>query len=1673
VLQTKDPRIVAKYIKKLNDQLEKHKVSPKLQELYLLESHQWTDQTQQTYERLDKIITEAMLYAEEASAKKYTNKYEWSPSLVRSVHAERFWRLALRKSQGRLISQNLFERTRLSAGIHVDPTTLAMPDVIQCLACARQTRKELQQQHQLLRKNYLEKLAEALVLKRAPYLDTDPKYEERLTQRTTKEVKRLIRLEQKRKLYRMIGTRLGDLNENAKGLIRVDVPLHSPNIPLSSIPDPKTWKGPWRSVTDPEEIAQYICVINTRQYNQAQHTPFGSGYLANIIGLNIEKPAAEQILNGNFSVDPSVKLLPETHRIIEYLNSPTKYNTPFPSTITVQEFQETYRMVKEKTSSSASGRHVGHYKAAAQNDALSQIHSMMMGLPYKIGFSPTRWRKIVDVMLEKDPGNPKLHRLRIIALIESDYNQSQRILIARRLTHRLEDNHLVPEMQYGSRPGKLCITPALNKQLTHDIIRQSKQTAAIIENDAVGCYDRLMNPLLLLTMRKFGVTETMAKSAGLTWSLTSHTIKTQYGVSESSYTNDPSTPLFGPSQGSTTGPTLWQLSYILLTNSVFAQREINNNMEENDDEDPIPSLGLQSVNLTDKLDNNGESFVDDSNLVSTSSIPQESHHVSTVDQISQSKSAVENLQQLAQSWEKALFSTGGAINFQKSFWFLFHWQWKNGVAKLVSPPDTLQLKLTEGNILDSPVTVPQKSVHDTYRTLGVYISPSGDVTKAIAVLVEQAKDYQARILSSTLPREAALLSYNMYLLPKLGYPLPALYLSEGTCYHIQAPTLTALLPKVHLNRNMARSIVFGPLRFGGLAIKSLYSLQSVGQVTLFVGHLRAQDKTSSLLRISISYLQLLAGSCRPILSLPLKTYELWLDSCWMVSLWRFFTRSNVTAVLKQQWLPTITRIEDIALMDHFLQQGYRHSHLQKLNRCRIYLQVITLADIVTADGGSIIPDIFEGVPLTDRKSALRWPCQQRPPAKDWALWSSALKTLQPRNKLTTPLGSWLVKQYHQVWFWYMDPILPKLYHRPCRGGCKMSRGYATARRSTRNSPPLIFDISATIEIPFPPPDLCPASISTDHYTNLTTAIRGPPFLNRPSPSLSQATWFSKPDDHPFYSSLLGTPTDLLDHLKPLAPEGITSEISAITRVLYDPPYLIISWTLFNPGGYKYSGVASRGISEGISSEKRLALEGLLAVTFLVAELRRAVKTSNGTLTLYCLSKRVTKQLNGIRYESVTTALHDHYDLLTDFKIQMKSLERTGGIQIMYLDYGNDKDTSQQYNEVGLLSTIIADHKDSLSPPSPQSYISPPNDSVTLYYQGKPLISKVVPTLRFSMYSEALRKTVRKQEQWTEVQFDSVDWPALEQALLSTWSCKRISYTKLSNKLLNTNAQNNRYYGKSDTCPCCHLARETIQHMLSCQAPEVVHFRTHQQEILRANLELIDTPSHLIDLIMLGINFQDITPQPLHHSSQDIDSLAAFTNQSILGWEAFMRGRISRTWQIAVARGHGSSKHTLKWAGKLITLLLHYSQQLWTFRCGVVHGRTTAESQQKQKLQLLQQVQAAYDEYRSDPFHIPSHWRSLFLRPFQNFSMSDRDTITCWLRSYSEAVQQQNLKEVKLQQQSKRFFNKSRGSKPTVVNTPMSCICNSDEDSESVSTSSEESDGDILDYIPFDPGPRHP
>ena len=217
------------------------------------------------------------------------------------------------------------------------------------------------------------------------------------------------------------------------------------------------------------------------------------------------------------------------------------------------------------------------------------------------------------------------------------------------------------------------------------------------------------------------------------------------------------------------------------------------------------------------------------------------------------------------------------INLSKSFWVLMGWHWSKGKATLLPPElSPLSLQLTEGYNTDTKVTVPRISPFSSYRTLGVYISPSGCSNLAFRTLRGHAEDYASKFNTSVINRDDAFCSYFSYFIPKISFPLPVLSLSESQCSHLQSPALNVFLNKIHLNRNTARSIIHGPKEYGGLGIPHAYFLQSNGQLKLFIGHLRAQDKTAQLILISMSNLQLITGSSTPFLHLPYSQYSKWI-----------------------------------------------------------------------------------------------------------------------------------------------------------------------------------------------------------------------------------------------------------------------------------------------------------------------------------------------------------------------------------------------------------------------------------------------------------------------------------------------------------------------------------------------------------------------------------------------------------------------------------------------------------------------------------------------------------------------------------------------------------------------------------------------------------------------------
>jgi len=106
--------------------------------------------------------------------------------------------------------------------------------------------------------------------------------------------------------------------------------------------------------------------------------------------------------------------------------------------------------------------------------------------------------------------------------------------------------------------------------------------------------------------------------------------------------------------------------------------------------------------------------------------------------------------------------------------------------------------------------------------------------------------------------------------------------------------LQALLPKLHLNRNTSRKIIFGPELFGGLGLPHPYTYQGLVKLSLFLGHVRLQDKTGILIKIALSHLQLISGYGTFIFNLPYDKYGKWINYGWLPSLWEFASYGSIT-----------------------------------------------------------------------------------------------------------------------------------------------------------------------------------------------------------------------------------------------------------------------------------------------------------------------------------------------------------------------------------------------------------------------------------------------------------------------------------------------------------------------------------------------------------------------------------------------------------------------------------------------------------------------------------------------------------------------------------------------------------------------------------------------------------
>ena len=86
-------------------------------------------------------------------------------------------------------------------------------------------------------------------------------------------------------------------------------------------------------------------------------------------------------------------------------------------------------------------------------------------------------------------------------------------------------------------------------------------------------------------------------------------------------------------------------------------------------------------------------------------------------------------------------------------------------------------------------------------------------------------------------------------LPKVTYPFMLTRFTKKQLHKLSVILDNVILPKMGVNRKMARAVVYGPLDLGGMEYPSMSTIQDVKGISHFIKHLQWNKEVGTDLRL--------------------------------------------------------------------------------------------------------------------------------------------------------------------------------------------------------------------------------------------------------------------------------------------------------------------------------------------------------------------------------------------------------------------------------------------------------------------------------------------------------------------------------------------------------------------------------------------------------------------------------------------------------------------------------------------------------------------------------------------------------------------------------------------------------------------------------------------------------
>ena len=964
-LQIRNKKVTQKFNRALDTQITQHRMVEKAERLLEVArtTKRLTPLQARQYETLDDQRCRAIAYANQRCTKLPSDDADFSPTLQEAIGIA-------------TLQAEMARKIRTQRKIHT--------------RWVQRMRKRWKIQHQISIPSTAEEAAEALkaartqvkeVKQKAPDLRRDfldmliSQAEDEGNQDKAKELRTIRDQEKMRETHARIKLAQGKIRGGGVKFVE----RHNDD-------------GTRTTIKDKDKMEQEIMEANEKKLHSADESPLRQGELKDILSDH-DYSIWEAFLDGQVALPE--KMEEGTRRWLEnILALPTKDR---PMEVTMQEYVHSWTKPREHTACAPGPMHYGTFKAMRWSRNAAKLHTIMANIPILTGYTPKRWTQCVDSMLPKKKDEWRPSKLRLTALLMPDFNHNNKILGRKAMAHAEADGTLAME-QYGSRKCLSASKHALNKRIVLDIIRAQRRPAVICANDAKACYDRILHFAAYVSLRKAGLTKEATISMLEPIRRLTHRIRTAYGDSTLTYggdewDRDPS----GICQGNGAGPAIWALVSSPLLKTL---RDAGYGAKLH------AAIGDTFIHLC------GFAFVDDADTIQTGELTDTM------------ESVVLEAQAQLKLWEEGIRATGGGIEGSKSDFAVADFRWQSGQWRYAPMDTSHKLWVPDGKGGREYLT--QLPYSTARRTLGVWQAVDGNEKKQTAVMKEKARKWSRNVRTGFLSRDDIVFGIKTSLYPSLTYGLMATALTRAQCHEVFKPIRTHALGPMGYNTHMPAEVVHGPVRYGGMGLKDIYTVQGIEHVKALLDEITSNSPTGHLLRIIHQEHQLESGRSSTLYDTPYDEIADFLTPSWVTSTLEFVSEAQIRV---EGDLPTLHkwRERDVHLMDAFRETpGHTIStdDLKAANRCRMYLRAVTQSDIADGEGKGILKSAWEVKHdwCTTSEVAYRWPRQERPSRGDIRRWQKVIQATfgvtdtHPRWAIT--LGPWTSQANKHLQWWY-------------------------------------------------------------------------------------------------------------------------------------------------------------------------------------------------------------------------------------------------------------------------------------------------------------------------------------------------------------------------------------------------------------------------------------------------------------------------------------------------------------------------------------------------------------------------------------------------------------------------------------------------------------------------------